>query len=63
MAEQGGPVDPLTQMAAAAVAVHELFVSLMAAGFTRHEALWLTAALTQGLKPPPGWDEPEKPGG
>lgn len=63
MAEQPDPVDPFSQMAAGAAAMHEMFTSFLAAGFARYEALWLTAALAQGLKPPPGWDEPEKPDG
>ncbi|WP_165969578.1 hypothetical protein [Nonomuraea terrae] len=35
------PEDPITQLAAAAVGLHELYVSLVAAGFTESQALHL----------------------
>ena len=39
------PPDPLSLLGSGAVQVHELFTSLVKAGFTRNEALWLTATL------------------
>lgn len=35
------PDDPITQLAEAAVATHELFVSYVGAGFTENQALYL----------------------
>jgi hypothetical protein len=47
-----GPVDPLTTLAGAAVGVHELLISLIAAGFTRPEALELVkAVMIGGMRP------------
>lgn len=40
-----GPGDPMTVAAEAAVQLHELFVSLISAGFTETQALTLIAAM------------------
>lgn len=49
-----GPRDPFGAMAEAAAAIHEVFLSYVAAGFTESQALYLTAcALTGGPKAPP----------
>jgi len=39
------PADPLTAMAEAAVALHEVFKSYVKAGFTEAQALTLVAAM------------------
>lgn len=49
-ADPQAPADVRTAM----IAAHEYYVSARAAGFNRHEALYLTAAvITGGVKPPP----------
>lgn len=46
----GEPDDPITQLAAAAVGMHELFISFVAAGFTEQQALYLVGqALTASI--------------
>lgn len=40
-----GPADPITEMAAAAAQLHELFTAYMEAGFSRMEALHLVSAI------------------
>lgn len=35
------PEDPITQLAAAAVSLHELFIAYVGAGFTEPQALYL----------------------
>lgn len=48
------PQDPFTSMAAAAASMHEMYESLIAAGFTEAQALYITAqALTGGKGQPP----------
>ena len=37
------PFPPMTEMQAAAAQLHELYSSFRGAGFTRYEALYLTA--------------------
>lgn len=40
-------------MRTAAIAAHEYYISMRSGGFSRHEALYLTAAMvTGGVKPP-----------
>lgn len=39
------PTDPITQLAAAAVQLHELYVSYIEAGFTEAQAFDLVKAL------------------
>lgn len=36
-----GPEDPITQLAAGAVQLHELYASFVAAGFSESQALYL----------------------
>jgi hypothetical protein len=44
------PDDPITQLAAAAVGMHELFISFVAAGFSESQALYLVGqALTASI--------------
>ena len=44
------PEDPITQLAAAAVSMHELYTSFVAAGFTEGQALFLVGqALTASI--------------
>lgn len=48
------PVDPFTSMAAAAASMHEMYVSLLAAGFNEAQAMYIVAqALTGGKGTPP----------
>ncbi|MFI7010001.1 hypothetical protein [Streptomyces sp. NPDC050145] len=46
-----GPADPLTSLAEAAVALHELYESLRAAGFTEEQALDLVKSAMRGPQP------------
>lgn len=46
------PADPFGQMAAAAVALHDLLVSLIAAGFSEGQALYLVGVMVTAPKPP-----------
>lgn len=39
------PADPITQLAGAAVALHELYASFIRAGFTAEQALELVKAV------------------
>ena len=41
----GGPDDPMAGLTEAAVSIHELFVSLVEAGFTEAQALSLVAQM------------------
>ncbi|MEU6725485.1 hypothetical protein ABZ917_17400 [Nonomuraea wenchangensis] len=44
------PEDPITQLAAAAVSLHELYTSFIAAGFSESQALYLVGqALTTSI--------------
>jgi len=44
------PDDPITQLAAAAVGLHELFTSFVTAGFSESQALYLVGqALTASI--------------
>lgn len=45
MTDKPEPIDPLTQLAAGAVQLHELFLSFVAAGFSEVQALQLVIAL------------------
>lgn len=40
-----GPNDPITDLAAMAVQLHELYESYLAAGFTEHQALYLVGRM------------------
>jgi hypothetical protein len=42
------PADPITKLAAAAVSLHELYRSLMEAGFTSEQAMDLVKAVWVG---------------
>jgi hypothetical protein len=47
--------DPLSALAMAATATHEMFRSYIAAGFTEQQALYLTAqVLTASMRGPQG---------
>lgn len=47
------PDDPITQLAAAAVQLHELYASFVAAGFSESQALYLVGqALSAGIRGP-----------
>lgn len=47
------PEDPITQLAAAAVSLHELYASFAQAGFNEHQALYLTGqALSASVRGP-----------
>jgi hypothetical protein len=41
------PKDPFTQLQESAANLHEYFMSLMEAGFERHEALYLVGQVLQ----------------
>lgn len=43
------PKDPLSSLGAAAAVMHEAFVSLLQAGFTESQALYLVAQLIKGV--------------
>lgn len=43
--ERSGPEDPMSELGAAAVQMHELFTAYTAAGFTRAEALQIVIAI------------------
>jgi hypothetical protein len=45
------PNPPITELAAAAVQLHELFRAYVDAGFTEPQAMQLCVALLQGRKP------------
>jgi hypothetical protein len=47
------PTSPLTEAAAAFVGIHELFKTLMAAGFTENQALKYLAYTTSQAQPQP----------
>lgn len=42
------PEDPITQLAVAAVSLHELFVAYVGAGFTENQALYLVGQIMIG---------------
>lgn len=46
--ENDGPLDPISAMAQAAAAMHELYESYREAGFTEGEAIKLIAAIVIG---------------
>jgi hypothetical protein len=48
------PEDPITELAAAAAQMHELFRSYVEAGFTENQALYLLGQLISGSVRPPG---------
>lgn len=51
----GGPTDPITKLAEGAVALHELKVEYMKAGFTEPQALYLVGVvLAAALRKEPG---------
>jgi hypothetical protein len=51
--ENPGPQDPITELAAGAAQLHELFAAYVHAGFTRVEALQIVIALaTAAIQPP-----------
>lgn len=55
MTDQNPDADPQApaDMNTAMIAAHEYYTSARSAGFGRHEALYLTAAMiTGGVKPP-----------
>lgn len=57
-----GPIDPFTAMSEAATALHTLFVSYIAAGFSVDQALRLiayTLAAYQGGTTPPKDSDPQ----
>lgn len=39
------PEDPITQLAAAAVSLHELYTAYVGAGFNEHQALYLVGQI------------------
>jgi hypothetical protein len=46
------PQDPITALAAGAAATHEMFLSLVRAGFTEQQALYIIAQILAAGKPP-----------
>lgn len=46
----GQPTDPMTVMAEAAATMHELYLSLVEAGFTEMQALYMTAQIAAAQK-------------
>jgi hypothetical protein len=42
------PEDPITQLAEAAMSLHELFIAYVAAGFTENQALYIVGQLVAG---------------
>lgn len=48
MSDDELPVSPLSEMAQAAAAMHELFTSYLRAGFTEPQALYLLACAVCG---------------
>lgn len=54
MAPDGtGPEDPMTELAAGAAQMHELFTAYMNAGFSHDDALQLLIAIiTASIRPP-----------
>lgn len=47
------PDDPISQLGAAAVQLHEFMQSMLAVGFTPNQALYLTACAMSGGPLPP----------
>jgi len=41
----GEPDDPITQLATAAVSLHELYTAYVGAGFTENQALYLVGVI------------------
>ena len=53
MADEG-PADPMTMLAEASAAIHEMFLAYIKVGFTESQALYLTAAIaTAQIRPLP----------
>lgn len=51
--DDGGPPDPLAQMAEGAITMHEIMTAYIAAGFTRSEAVYLVGVmLTANMEGP-----------
>lgn len=48
------PEDPITQLAAAAVSLHELYAAYVGAGFTENQALYLVGQIIGGATRGPG---------
>lgn len=48
MSEQKIPDDPMSELATAAASLHELYLSLVAAGFTETQALYLVGQAMTG---------------
>lgn len=47
------PSDPITELAQAAMQLHELFTAYVEAGFTEQQALYLVGKImTAGVQPP-----------
>lgn len=49
--EPSGPEDPISELAATAAQLHELFTACMSAGFTRGEALQIVIGTATARHP------------
>lgn len=47
------PSDPMTELAEAMTSLHEMYLSAIAAGFTKREAMTLTVRLALGSRTQP----------
>ncbi len=50
MSERSTPADPISKLAGAAVALHELYKSLIEAGFTEPQAMDIVKAALLGKR-------------
>jgi hypothetical protein len=49
--DRSGPEDPISELAATAAQLHELFTACMSAGFTRSEALQIVIGTATARHP------------